>query len=448
MAELKEFVVTLLGGSTSGKTAFFSGINQAFVDGMVHLGDDDKISFNIVKMHRGSAKFNAAANTVELENVEDMQTAAAAEEFARISAAAAPAFQNLSAPQGGSAPAFAAAFSRPEKPVQQESSGSERDYQLSDASGADEVMQSQLMHSEFAKTGISRERGFLPGTQSTRFMEFTFEVCVNLEPVCLLTVSDYAGELLDAASDAPEKMLRLLSDQIYNSDAAIVLANARELSKTIEDKAGANDSMFKDQATKEAVTANSINNLFRTLNSDDITVLLAITQTDSPQVDNRISRGDYARAAHDLQEHIFEATFTKAKLKKWSYGVVPVSAIGRKRDGTPNVDEYNELLSDADMHQENIDTALLFCLYTAIMVEEQNLSNDLAQFDGMFSFFKTLKREDRARKEGLMHQRKMFQIFRSAVTAKNGIFNAMPCHVCTKEIVGDVGNTRNVKGGN
>jgi hypothetical protein len=47
-----------------------------------------------------------------------------------------------------------------------------------------------------------------------------------------------------------------------------------------------------------------------------------------------------------------------------------------------------------------------------------------------------------------MHQPKMFQIFRSAVTAKNGIFNAMPCHVCTKEIVGDVGNTRNVKGGN
>lgn len=450
MAELKEFVVTLLGGSTSGKTAFFSGINQAFVDGVVRMGDDNKIHFNIVGMHRGAAKFNAAADKVELEHVEDMQAAAAAEEFQRVSTAGVPAFQNLSAPQGGAAPAFAAAFAKAGAPAEKPSASEDlpaNDYQLEDATGADKLKKSQLMQAEFAKNAINREKGFNPGTQSTRFMEFTFEVCVNHEPVCRLTVSDYAGELLDAASDAPEKMLEILSDQVYRSDAAIVLANARELSHTIEEKAGANDSMFKDQPTKEAVTANSINNLFKTLGSEDITVLLAITQTDSPQVDSRISRGDYARAAHDLREYIFESTFSKAKYKKWSYGVVPVSAIGRKSDGTPNVDDYNVLLRDADMHQENIDTAILFCLYTAIMVEEQKLAAESAQFGGLRGALRGLNRDERAHREAVRHQLQMFQRFRSAITSKTGVFDQMPCHVCAKEITDAVGDTRSVKGG-
>lgn len=55
MSNLKRISIALLGGSTSGKTTFFSGIDQAFVSHFKEF-DNNTISFVAVSINSGIVK--------------------------------------------------------------------------------------------------------------------------------------------------------------------------------------------------------------------------------------------------------------------------------------------------------------------------------------------------------------------------------------------------------
>ena len=369
---LPRIVIALLGGSNSGKTAFFSGINQALVSDIVKLGNDNRLRMKAVSINRGTASADNTTITRE-QPIEDEATVNDAFNVLSSSigqGAGIPAAFGGAQP-GGAPAAFGGAFGGGAQSAPKDDR-SVNNIDLTGKQDVDYISGGSKLSAEL-DTNWKIDKAFKAGTATTKFIEVTFEVQVNGNPKCLLTITDYAGELIDRSNNVPDSMLTMLAKHISDSDAAIVLASARDMSKHIEEVFAADECMFMEQNTKDELSADRINNLMQYLDTSDFTMLLAITQKDSPQVDQRVSVNNFARAAHDLMEYIYFPTFCRAKDMNWSYGVLPVSAIGRRKNGQPNVDENNELLADANIRQENIDTSIIFCLYNAILAKEKEL---------------------------------------------------------------------------
>ena len=453
--QLPRIVIALLGGSNSGKTAFFSGINQAMVSDIVDLGDDKRLRMKAVSINRGTA--SADNTTIKRETpIVDEETVN-------------DAFNVLSSgiTQGGSIPAafggaqaggaFGAgvpstedfvgnavngAFSKLDLPSINYGIGnggkddrSANNIDLTGKESADYISGGSKLSAEL-ETNWKIDKAFKAGTATTKFIELTFEVQINGQSKCLLTITDYAGELIDRSNNVPDSMLTMLANHINDSDAAIVLASARDMSKHIEDTFAADECMFMEQNTKDELSADRINNLMQYLKSNDFTMLLAITQKDSPQVDQRVSVNNFARAAHDLMEYIYRPTFCRAKDMNWSYGIIPVSAIGRKKNGQPNVDENNILLPDANIRQDCIDTAIIFCLYNAILAKEKELVPERNKLEKQA--FKS--KEEKQKLNELSDQCTKLNDLRCAIMSESSIFSPIYEPTMPLEKISDVGD--------
>lgn len=236
MSELKRISIALLGGSTSGKTTFFSGTDQAFMGHFKEIGDD-VISFIPISVNSGIVANNdteCKIRSVENNSIANRITA----ESSLSGAVSAPAF-------GGAAPA------------------KKDDEMVGNINAAEgDIYNRTLLSAELQKAWeITNKTGFRPGTATTKYVEVFFKVCLNGKPKCVLVITDYAGELLDNACNVPEAMLKQLTDHIAHSDAAIVLANSRAMSKHIRDKITHDKCMFSEQLTMQELSAVRINNI-------------------------------------------------------------------------------------------------------------------------------------------------------------------------------------------
>lgn len=445
--ELKRVVVGLLGGSNSGKTTFFSGIQQAFVSGDRNLGANGEyhMSFKPVSIRRGTARVNEAEELEErTDECNDAQTVGKAFEIlseGKMPSAPPPAFAGGNVP-----PAFAGAANGTGLPPAFSAGSSEKpknDNQVNniDVSDSDQesLRDAMKLVAEINKSwGVDAVRGFQANTASIRYIELTFEVLINNEPKCLLTVTDYAGEIIDDANRVPEQMVGMVARHIKNCDAVIVLASARDLSRTIENTYGADQNMFQELNTRAVVSADRINNLIRFLENEYLSVLLAVTQTDSPQVDERLSSDNFLRAMHDLREYIYAPIFNRAlDKKKWSSGIIPVTAIGYKRNGDFNVDENNMILPDATINQNGIDIAVLFTLYNAILAHEAQMIPETIELHK-----KLIKgHDDRERLHILVTQYKKLWEIRKALDAEMNLFAPVYARVSALENVSEIGET-------
>ena len=87
----------------------------------------------------------------------------------------------------------------------------------------------------------------------------------------------------------------------------------------------------------------------------------------------------------ELKKNILFPTFQCAAVRKWSSGLLPVTAVGTKRDGSANVDKLNNLMDDAVISPHGIDTAVLFCLYNASLARKKALNKERDSLCGMFA---------------------------------------------------------------
>ncbi|MBQ1463600.1 MAG: hypothetical protein IIZ18_02215, partial [Ruminococcus sp.] len=428
---LPRIVIALLGGSNSGKTAFFSGINQALVSDIVQLGNDTRLRMKAVSINRGTSSADNTTITRE-QPIEDEATvndafsvlSSSIGQGAGIPAAFGGASQPAPAAFGGAQPggapaAFGGAFGGGAQSAPKDDR-SVNNIDLTGKQDVDYISGGSKLSAEL-DTNWKIDKAFKAGTATTKFIEVTFEVQVNGNPKCLLTITDYAGELIDRSNNVPDSMLTMLAKHISDSDAAIVLASARDMSKHIEDVYAADECMFMEQSTKDELSADRINNLMQYINNNDFTMLLAITQKDSPQVDRRVSVNNFARAAHDLMEHIYFPTFCRAKDMNWSYGVLPVSAIGTRKNGQPNVDQNNQLLPDANIRQENIDTSIIFCLYNAILAKEKELVPARDSLDKQF----IKNKEDKQKLAEISDQCTKLNELRCAIMSDGNVFGSI-----------------------
>lgn len=413
--ELRSIAISLLGGSNSGKTSFFQGIMEVLVNDILVLDmqNGTNISLQPIDVHRGVSP-NADSMEVQEETVIKQSAAPANDSDSAMNA-----FKFLESGGYAGIPAMAAnTIGRPAKNAEQVD-----DRNIESVEAKEKLAESVKLADQLRRMFmITPEDGFQDPTATVRYVNITFYVLVNDEPKCRLTITDYAGELIDNASAKNNStMVNMLASHINNSDAAIVLANARDLSAHIEDIYDATQCMFKIQPTRGALSADNINAVFRALKKDNFTMLLTLTQKDSPQVDERIRRNHFARAQQDLKTYIFNTSFLTAANKKWSSGVLPVSVIGTKRDGSPNVDQDNQILSDADLHQESIDTAILFCLYNAIMAHMLDINTELTPLKQGIRLFKS--KEDKARIHLLEEQQHALETLRTALASNPNLFS-------------------------
>ena len=73
-----------------------------------------------------------------------------------------------------------------------------------------------------------------------------------------------------------------------------------------------------------------------------------------------ICANNFRAAADMVANEIYNASFTTMLgHDDWCHGIIPVSAVGQDK-----VDQNNQPREDAVIHQENIDTAFVFCIYS------------------------------------------------------------------------------------
>ncbi len=410
--EMRHINISLLGGSSSGKTSFFQGILESLTDDILVLNKDNNINLMPIIISRG---VSPKKDSDEIQ--EQVLTVNQTEEDPELSNPYA-AMKTMDSVKWSSP----TAETLPPPTKQKNVNDVDRDITVS---AKDRTAESMKLADQLRKMfRIIPEDGFQDPTATVRYVNITFHVLLNGKAKCLLTVTDYAGELIDSASDENKStMVNMLATYIDSSDAAILLANVRELNNHIQDIYKADECMFKLLPARNALSADNVNSIMRALQKKNFSILLALTQTDSPTIDERLSNNQFARTKQDLKSYVYRMAFISAKNKKWSTGVIPVTALGRKRDGTPNVNAFNnEVLKDADLHQKNIDISVLFCLYNAIMGHMSELQEELGELKKNFLQSVFRKKEEKEKIALLKYQLNQLNELRTALTSKPDLF--------------------------
>ena len=374
-SDLCEFYISLVGGSASGKTSFISGVVQLLVSQGLSVGkagDEKYIYFRPVAV--GSGEIDARPEPVKT----------AAQAIPQISSP----FMSQSVGGGGGAFSAVGGAPSPLKDKAQVPSLNVTDKEGADRLGTAQqverlIRQWQILSAENAGT---KRAGFHAPTDKVSFAEMTFEVIINDVPRAKLRITDYGGEFIDDPDGTVQNVYSKLINHIYNSDGAIILANVRAMEEHIDDTFDANSSMFRAVGVNRSISADSINSLFRSMGEKkDFTIVAALTQTDNPFIDKRLSENNFRRPLTELKKNILRPTFQCAAMRKWSSGLLPVTAVGTKRDGSANVDKLNNLIEDAVISPHGIDTAVLFCLYNGALARKKELSRERDSLCGMFA---------------------------------------------------------------
>ena len=431
--ELQTISVALMGGSASGKTSFFQGIMESMVNKSVQLGGGEMLLIEPIKVSRG------VSPAMESRDVQE-QVLISAPPAANGQTGGSIFSQMMSYASGLGAAQDRNVYA-PEK-----NSGQIADRDIDASDEMDRLSESLKLADQLRKMfTINASDGFQAPTATVRYVEITFRVLLNDKAKCLLTITDYAGELLDNASaDFNSHMVDILSRYLKRCDAIILLANARVLNGLLENTYNAEQCMFKEQLTRQTLSADNVCAVIRSMRTKNMTILLALTQTDSPQIDDRISRNAFARAQRDLRTSIYEIAFSAASARGWSCGSIPVTVIGRKRSGAPNVDERNNILSDAVLRQQNIDTSILFCLYNAVMGRMLELQKEKAELEKPLLILTT---EQNNRLHLLRAQLRMLGELRAALSGKDTLFSAVFEPTYALEAASETGEVRVIRSG-
>ena len=374
MSDMSIFRLTMIGGSGSGKTTFMSALCQMFTE-------DDMVidtSNGSYVVHLLPVLYDVGGTAEKVET-----------DVPKTSAAS---FMPTKAGGGGGAFGKAASGIRANAG---RTSSRERHLDALVVDGDARLAVIRQIQAELAKkfeikpSDNSVTSDFREGTDKMIFTEICFEIYLNDEMMGLMYITDYGGEFIDDPDGSAQEIYSKLIRHIYSSDGAIVLCNALHMSKAVADSYDANSSMFDGTAVRSAISADGINNMFRALgDKDDFTMVTALTASDSPGIDPRLSDNGYRRAMHDIKKYVLAPSFRAASFREWSTMLTPVSAIGRRADGSPNVDATGRVMENAQIRPYGVDRAVMFCLAGAAMAKRKTLLAELDELN-KFKIFRT-----------------------------------------------------------
>jgi len=220
---------------------------------------------------------------------------------------------------------------------------------------------------------FSRKGAATLATSTGRYITLTFDVQLDGNSICTLTVVDYAGEIVDleAGRDPNELLLASFSQQITECNAAVILANAVKLSENLNGPN--NEDMFNTTNLREALNVHNITAAIETAKANSpFCFLVDISQSQHPDVlKSRVKINSFKDSQRALQERIFNVLYSQAA-NKWAVGMLPIDAFGEEC-----VDENNQLKKDADFAPIGIDKSILFCLYNVSQYYDKMIQDEI-----------------------------------------------------------------------
>ncbi len=375
--------ISLIGGSGSGKSAYFAGMLDALVVQPYRLGSGENqlsIQFRIKSIKKAANLFNAADQLFgESENLLDV-----AESLSDIESDS-PEVKDVLSNTADVLTDTAGVLTDAADVLLNASED------LFDATRAAQLLEEYRIHTKFPES-----------TTDMDSTEFTFDFYINNVPCEEVIITDYAGELIDKANK-PEyaNPLRKLCQSISESDALILMADTSAAAKWCSNK-------FQ---LSQAVHAPRMNMLIPIIleaaqkGGRKLTTLVALTKSDHPDIPDGVRRQNFGQLSSLLADHTYSTIFTQLQYLHWPYGIVPVTAVGANC-----TDANNKIPQYADIHQENIDVSMLFCLYNALVRSLHERQTALAPYEGVRGKMRLLNKNERemrdklcAERDGLQH---------------------------------------------
>ena len=264
--------------------------------------------------------------------------------------------------------------------------------------------------------GIIESLSFYWDKQTMRFPEgttgnsksYTFIIRVNGTPVATLTIMDYMGGYIDNPDQHTPEEMRELGVSCSLSHGIIVMADAEKIVQSM------NGGDIMTETVQFHLNAAQINQLMFTISeraSHPVTTVFAITKSDLPAVREKrnLCANDFQYAANLLADTVYNGAFDDLASKdQWWHAVIPVSAVGQDK-----VDERNNFKPNANIRQENIDMAMLFCIYSqlGLLIAEQTetVRQKKRRRYELRALF-TTRRDRLARKEAHMEAQKVLDL--------------------------------------
>ncbi|MDR0197831.1 MAG: hypothetical protein LBI36_06410 [Oscillospiraceae bacterium] len=215
---------------------------------------------------------------------------------------------------------------------------------------------------------------FPEGTENTRWLDLTF--CVNNESVCNVCFADYKGGAIGTSESAQlnledeedEAVREVMLKRMRQSNVLLVMADAINLS------------MYdREHECRNKVGANRANAIFSVLGDpsgasgagfsrENLCVLLLLTKTDSEVIPPEDKANNFFRLSQkalSMFSIVESACALNAEKRNWTFGVVPVSALGEGNVVTVPFDgqyrsEFISDLSKINIVPRNIDVVMIF----------------------------------------------------------------------------------------
>ncbi len=225
------------------------------------------------------------------------------------------------------------------------------------------------------------------GTVDMSHFYFDWDVYIpgSVELSQTIKLTDYRGGILSLnAQTMTENDIaecRALMDNLTHSDVIVLLLDGIKLAQ------------YKDNISlrKEKTGANRINVLMNALMKEamrGITVLVMVTKVDSDKIPMELKVDNYKNLctlACGTIDSVYMKSNIMARNYGWNFGVIPVSAIGDDNaisKYVPEIDEYYSVLKyNADVHQKNIDVAMIYCLKNALSERFKYMSQKVNDCD-------------------------------------------------------------------
>ena len=420
--DYEEIRISLIGGTSDGKTTFLSSMLISMMNRPVNFGNGHTIMIDPVEMKKGLLKSDSKGQVHDTA-LDNAETAAALNNLKNnVNNSGKRNIASLmSSPQG------VPGNEETHRPVTTQAD-KDGDINITDT-GSDDAASAMLDMIEQIRDFFkfpSEGGNATFATPTGRYIVMKFNVMVDSTIRCKLVITDYAGEIVDLVKDRiSENLKKSYSSQITESDGAIILANATKLSENLVENQHDDGQMFKDNPTKVSLRVDKITPVIKAAKgSKPFTIMVAISQVDNPKIDPRVSRNNFRDTERNLQKHIYAALYSWAKGHNWAVGMLPIGAFGVGANGRSNVDENNQLIKDCDPNPVGIDKSILFCLYNVSLVRDKELEDKIEEVKKnnkiAYRFRGTAPWTEIARLENI---RSDYETLRKAILDEVGYFN-------------------------
>lgn len=202
--------------------------------------------------------------------------------------------------------------------------------------------------------------------------------------------TDYRGGILSLdgrkITDSDISDCKAFMGSLQEGEVILILLDGIKLAQNRN-----NTSLRKEKTGADRI--NALMNVVMKNPNKGVTVSILVTKIDSDKIPADLKENNYqglCNLACDTVDSVSMKSHNMTHNYNWNFSVIPVSAIGENNSVTnyiPEIDEYYcAIKHGADVHQKNIDTAIIYSIKNAIAQRCNVLNDEITAYDGKINF--------------------------------------------------------------